>query len=461
MARTRWWALAVVVMAEFVVFLDIAVVNVALPEMTAELGLGSREIGLVVNAYQVVFGALLLLGGRIADALGRARVFLAGFGVFTAASLFAGLANDAAVLVTARAMQGLGAALLVPATTALIVALFSDQAERSRAFGIWGAMRAGGASSGSALGGVITQALGWEWIFLINVPIGIVVLLAGAKLLPQVPRDPEARPGIVAGLSATGGLLLLSVALAEGPASGWASPTTLASAAGATVLVTVFLGVQARSTHPLVPRRVLTRPVLGATVASLLYGASHIPMFLLLSFYLQESLALPPAAAGLALLPIGVVVMAASSLLVPRLLRARGSRSTLLIGLGVLAAGLLLMAAAPRDGTYLINVLPAGLLAALGLACCFAGVTLPAVETVTAGDTGIASGMVNSAQRIGSGLGVAMLVALPAAGPSPQSVPLVGAAALAALGMLAAAVILPRTVQSNSGPAAQAETVIR
>ncbi len=461
MVRTRWWALAVVVTAEFVVFLDIAVVNIALPEMTAELDLGSRGIGLVVNAYQVVFGALLLLGGRIADTFGRARVFLAGFGVFTVASLFAGLANDAAVLVTARAAQGLGAALLVPATTALIVALFSDPAERSRAFGIWGAMRAGGASSGGALGGVITQALGWEWIFLINVPIGIVVLLAGARLLPHLSRDPEARPGIVAGLSATGGLLLLSIALAEGAESGWVSPLTLASAAGATVLITMFLSVQAGSTHPLVPRRVLTRPVLGSTVASLLYGASHIPMFLLLSFYLQDSLALSPAAAGFALLPIGVVVMGASTLLVPRLLRTFGSRNTLLIGLGVLTAALLLMAAGPRDGTYLINVLPAGLLAAVGLACCFAGVMLPAVETVNASDTGIASGMVNSAQRIGSGLGVAVLVALPSAGPSPQAVPFVAAAGLAALGMLAAAVILPRAASPRRGAAGQAESVAR
>lgn len=443
MAR-RWWALALVVVAEFVVFLDIAIVNIALPTISTELGLDAGGIGLVVDAYQVVFGGLLLLGGRIADTLGRTRVFLTGFGVFTAASLVAGLAGSGGVLIAARAAQGLGAALLVPATTALVVALFPDERERRRAFGIWGAMRAGGASSGAALGGVLTQTLGWEWIFLVNVPIGIAVLLAGPALLPALARDAAVRPGVAAAITGTGGLLLLSAAVTEGPAAGWLSTPTLLAAGAAVALLVLFVMVERRSARPLVPTRVLNRTVVATTAVSLLYGASHIPLFLFLSFHLQQALALDALAAGIAMLPIGLTVMAVSVLLVPPVMARFGARATLAAGLGLLTAGLLLLARAPEGGSYLVDVLPAGLLAAFGLAACFAGVTLPAVTAVADGDTGLAAGLVNSAQRIGSGLGVAALVTLPAIGPSAQTVPFLAAAGLAVLGLFTVLAALPR-----------------
>lgn len=444
----RWWALGLVVTAEFVVFLDIAIVNIALPTMADELELGRAQVGLVVNAYQVVFGGLLLLGGRLADAVGRTRVFLTGFGVFTAASLAGGLAGSGEALVAARALQGLGAALLVPSITALIVAMFTQERERRRAFGIWGAMRAGGASSGAALGGVITQTLGWEWIFLINVPIGLCVLIAGPILLPRLARDPTARPSALAAITGTGGLLLLSAAVAGGPASGWLGTPTVVSAVTALVLLGLFAVAEGRAAQPLVPRRVLNPTVIATTVASLFYGASHIPLFLFLSFYLQGSLGHSPLVAGVALLPIGVLVMAASSLAVPQALERLGARNTLGAGLGLLAVSLVLLARAPQDGTYLFDVLPAGVLAALGLAACFTSLTLPAVTAVADSDTGTASGLVNSAQRIGSGLGVAVLVTLPAAGPNLQSLPFLAAAALAALGLITAVSMLPAEVPS-------------
>lgn len=327
----RWWALTLVVAAEFVVFLDIAIVNVALPTMRTDLDLGAGEVSLVVDSYQVIFGGLLLVGGRIADFFGRKRVFLLGFGIFTIASLGAGLATSGALLIASRAVQGLGAALLVPATTALIVAVFQDERERSKAFGIWGAMRAGGASSGAALGGLITQALGWEWVFLINVPIGIAVLLAGPALLPHLDSDPGARPGFVGALLGTGGLLVLSAAFVEAPSAGWTDPLTLGLTAAGVLLLVLFTVLQARSSNKLVPGRVLTRTVVATTTVSLLYGASHIPLFLLLSFYLQNSLRYEPLLAGAAMLPVGLVVMASSATLVPRLMSRFGARHTLLL----------------------------------------------------------------------------------------------------------------------------------
>ncbi|CAM03391.1 EmrB/QacA subfamily drug resistance transporter [Saccharopolyspora erythraea NRRL 2338] len=440
----RWWALTLVVAAEFVVFLDIAIVNVALPTMRTDLDLGAGEVSLVVDSYQVIFGGLLLVGGRIADFFGRKRVFLLGFGIFTIASLGAGLATSGALLIASRAVQGLGAALLVPATTALIVAVFQDERERSKAFGIWGAMRAGGASSGAALGGLITQALGWEWVFLINVPIGIAVLLAGPALLPHLDSDPGARPGFVGALLGTGGLLVLSAAFVEAPSAGWTDPLTLGLTAAGVLLLVLFTVLQARSSNKLVPGRVLTRTVVATTTVSLLYGASHIPLFLLLSFYLQNSLRYEPLLAGAAMLPVGLVVMASSATLVPRLMSRFGARHTLLLGLGLLAVALLALARAPHDGgSYFVDVLPAGVVAAVGLSCCFSGVTVPAVESVADQDTGIASGLVNSAQRIGSGLGVAVLLPLPAAGFNPQTTALVGAAVFAALGALVAMTAIP------------------
>jgi EmrB/QacA subfamily drug resistance transporter len=440
----RWWALTLVVVAEFVVFLDIAIVNVALPTMRSDLNLGAGEVSLVIDSYQVIFGGLLLVGGRVADFFGRKRVFLLGFGIFTVASLGAGLATSGTLLIISRAVQGLGAALLVPATTALIVALFQDERERSKAFGIWGAMRAGGASSGAALGGIITQGLGWEWVFLINVPIGIAAVVAGPALLPRLTADPTARPGFIGALYGTAGLLVLSAAFVEAPNAGWTNPLTLGLTATGVLLLALFAVVQARSSNKLVPGRVINRTVVATTTVSFLYGASHIPLFLLLSFYLQNSLQYEPLLAGVAMLPIGAVVMTSSSVLVPRLMRRSGPRITLLLGLGLLAVGLLVLARAPHvGGNYFVDVLPAGLLAAVGLSCCFSGVTVPAVESVADQDTGIASGLVNSAQRIGSGLGVAVLLPLPVVGFNPQTTAFVGAATFAALGALVAVSAIP------------------
>jgi len=408
----RLLALLVLTAAEFVVFLDIAIVNVALPEIGRDLDLG-EELAWVVNAYQVTFGGVLLLGGRLADLVGRRRMFLIGLALFTAASLGAGLAASGAILIAARLAQGLGAALVVPAALALLVTVFSEAEDYRRAFGVWSAMRSGGASLGGALGGILTQALGWPWIFLINVPVGVAVLVLGLAVLPERRTPAAARLDIIGAATVTAGALLIVYGIVRLAERGTGSGGAVAALVAAALLLAVFVRHEARAEAPLVPLGIFRSGDLqGATLASLLFGAAHVPMFLFISLYLQLVLGYSALATGLALLPIGIVVIGASLLIMPRVLARFGVKRLLIGGLLLLALGIGLLATGPTNSSYVLNVLGPGVIIALGLAGCFGGVTIPAVEAVEPDDAGLASGLVNSVQRIGSGIGVAVLTAV-------------------------------------------------
>lgn len=396
-------------------FLDIAVVNIALPEIQRGLGFSEAKLSWVVNAYQILFGGFLLLGGRASDLLGQRRIFLSGLAVFTAASLLAGLAWSPEALVVARLLQGLGAAFVVPAGLALISTVFSGTGDYDRAFGVWGAMRAAGASSGVALGGILTQFLGWPSIFLINVPIGILILLLGPLFLPEFRAGEQASFDLAGAATATGGLLLAVYGLVEMPQAGWSSIRTFGLLSLAIALLVIFVLVESRSQDPLVPLDVFRlRNLSGASATSLLVGASHVPMFFFLSLYLQQVLGYGALQAGLAALPIGLVNLTVSTLLMPKVLRRFGPKTPLVAGLALLASGLVLFARLPLEAGYLRDVFPASMVVAFGLSGAFIGVTLPAIEAVGPARKGLASGLVNATQRIGSALGVGVLATVAA-----------------------------------------------
>ncbi|MFI7444721.1 MFS transporter [Nonomuraea indica] len=396
---------------ELVVFLEVSIVNVALPAIGATLAIGETGLAWVVNAYQLTFGGFQLVGGRAADVLGRRRMFQAGLVLFTGGSLMCGLAPDAGTLLAGRAVQGIGAALVVPAELALLAAIFTEPAVHRRAFGVWSAMAAAGAASGVALGGILTEGAGWPWIFLINVPIGVVALLAGPRLLP--PDGPLAtgaggpRPDLVGALAGTGTLLAIVFLASELPARGWDALTAVAAAATA-ALAAVFAVRQRRHPQPILPPALLRqRDVRAGTVANALVGAAHVPAFVLLSLMLQEVMGYSAIAAGFAVLPIAVVNMVTARTVVPWALGRLGPRVVLAAGMGLLMLGLAGYALLlhPAAG-FLTAVLPPGLAFAVGLPAVFVASTSPAVRAAPEDQKGAASGLLNTAQRLGAALGV-------------------------------------------------------
>lgn len=409
-------ALLLLTSVELVVFLDVSIVNVALPAIGAALGLTVVGLAWVGTAYQVTFGGFQLSAGRATDVLGRRRLFQAGLVVFTLGSLLAGLAAWPWLLLAARALQGVGAAILVPAELSLLTVMFTEPAAYRRAFGWWSAMGAVGAAGGVVLGGVIVELLSWHWIFLINVPIGIAGLAASRRLLPADDVRPliTARqrldlPGIATG---TGALLLLVYAItvaAEGRMD------ALSSVLGATgiLLAVGFVVVERRSADPLLPFRFFRIPdVTGSTLANVVVGAAHVPAFVFLALYFQKVQGYSALASGLAVLPVAVGNLLVSRLVVPRVLAWLGPRMLLTLGMGFMAAGLTLLSRMPVDADFVSNYLPGALLFAAGLPAVFVSATLPAVKAVAENETGVVSGVVNTAQRIGAGLGVAVLAAL-------------------------------------------------
>ncbi|WP_431964622.1 MFS transporter [Nocardia sp. bgisy134] len=406
--------LLLITVVELVVFLDTTVLNVALPAIGADLGLGEAGLGWVTNAYLLAFGGFMLLGGRAADLIGPRRVFTGGLVVFTAASALAGFADSAALLIAARALQGVGAAVLIPAQLALLTASFTAQAARNRAFGVWSAMGAAGAAIGTAVGGPLTDAFGWPSIFLVNVPVGLVAL-AGTRLLPPDtarPAEGLRRLDIPGAITGTTALLLIGYAIGA-----LGSPGTRAIAAGLLVLgmalLAGFVVVEARSPHPLMPLRLFTiRQVSGSAVVNALVGAAHVPTFALLALYLQNSQDYSPTRSGLAVLPVAAVNILASRTLIPYLMDRLGAARVLALGLGLQALAMGWFARLPAHADYPIDILPGAILLGIGLPAAFVGVTAPAVTSVDTADTGIAAGIVNTAQRVGSGLGVTALLLL-------------------------------------------------
>lgn len=463
----RWVALLLLTAVEFILLLDTSIVNVALPTIKAALHFSEADLAWIPNVYQLVFGGFLLLGGRAADLFGRRRLFLAGLALFTVGSLLAGLAPTAALLLIARAAQGVGAALVIPAEQSLLVTIFTDPAEFNRAIGIWGALGAAGGATGLALGGILTQFAGWPWIFLINVPIGVVVLLLAPSLLPESRAEGGAahRLDIAGAIAVTLALLLLAYTLVEAPQAHWSLFQVSGALLLTILLLAAFVGIEARAVAPLVPLRVFTiRNLNGANLVSLLVGAAHAPLFFFLSLYLQQVLGYSPLDTGVALLPIALASIATAALLLSRALNHVGAKAVLVGGMSLLAVGIALFARVPLHADYLRDILPASLIVAIGLPAAFAGSNIPAVTAVAESETGLASGMVNTLQRFGSGLGIAGLAILASAvvgaggqGAAPSAlapglrVAFLGAAALALLGAVLALALIQQPKQARGG----------
>jgi EmrB/QacA subfamily drug resistance transporter len=405
--------LAIACLGQFMVILDVAIVTVALPAMRADLGFSATGLQWVVNAYTLTFAGFLLLGGRAADLFGRRRVFIAGLALFTAASLACGLAPGPETLVAARAVQGLGAAVLSPATLTILTTTFTEPRERARALGIWSAALAGGGATGALLGGILTDTLSWRWIFLVNVPVGIAGIVAARAALSE--RRGEGARGLdVAGaVLVTGALTALVYGLVRTDVVGWASPQTAAALGVAAVLMAAFVAVETRlADSPLVPLRMLRRPALaGANLAMLCVGGSMFAMWYFASLYLQGVLGESPLQAGLAFLPASLSVIAGAQA-GARLVSRVGSRQVLIVAPLIIAAGLAWMSQVSADGAYATDMLGPIVIAAFGLGLSFPSATYAATAGVPPRDAGLASGLVNSTRQIGGAVGLALLATI-------------------------------------------------
>jgi EmrB/QacA subfamily drug resistance transporter len=410
-----WLVLVLVGLAQFMVVLDATIVNVALPSIQRGLHFSTANLQWVVNAYTLSFGGFLLLGGRAADLFGRQRLFLIGLALFSAASLLNGLATSAGVLVAGRALQGVGGALVSPAALSIITTTFADGRERTRALGVWSAIAVGGGAVGLLLGGVLTDLVSWQWVFFVNVPVGAAAFALSARYVPES-RSPGVHRGIDVGgaVSITGGLLLLVYAIVNAQSSGWLSGQTLGLAGVAVALLAGFVLIESRHRSPLIRLGILrTRSLAGADLVMLLVAAGMFGMFFFASLYVQGVLGYSPLKAGLAFLPVtaGIVTGAGLS---QQLIRRAGVRATAMIGMSLAAIGLLVLSRVPVDGSYLANLLPGLLTMAVGMGLTFVPITLIATTNVDAGDAGLASGLLNSAQQIGGALGLAVLATLAA-----------------------------------------------
>jgi EmrB/QacA subfamily drug resistance transporter len=444
--RRSWATLAVVALAQFMVILDATVVNVALPSIGAALGFAAADLQWVVTAYVLFTGGLMLLGGRATDLLGRRTVFLAGLLVFTSASLASGLAWSPTALVVARAIQGIGAALLVPAALAIVTTTY-EGAQRRTALAVWGALGSAGAAAGVLLGGVITTVLGWEWVFFVNVPVGLGVGLAALRLVSAGGARRETRLDLRGALAVMAGLVTLVYALDGAPQHGWGSARTLALLGVAAALLAAFAVVERRGADPLVPASTWrARPLIAS--AAIMLGATGILVgaFFLNTLYMQRVLGDSALETGLAFLPLAVVILLAAHI-AAHLLEQVGSRVVVLVGAALMAGGALLLAAAPDRASYLQDLLPGLLVLGLGVGLTFVAASVTAMAEVSHEQAGLASGLMTTAHELGAALGVAVLsaVALSASGGFAvgYGVGFLAAAAIAAVLALVALVAVP------------------
>jgi len=430
--RSRWLALLIVCLGDLMIVLDVTIVGVALPSIRQDLDFSETSLAWVVNAYLLTFGGFLLLGGRLGDLFGHRRLFVIGIGLFTSASLACGLASSQAWLIGARAVQGLGGAIVSAVALSLIVTLFTEPAERAKAMGVFGFVAAGGGSIGVLLGGIITDALAWNWIFLVNVPIGIAVALASLAVLPGGRGfAPSTRLDIAGAVTVTASLMVAVYAIVNGNGVGWATTQTLGLLALSAALLGVFLVIEARVPEPLVPLRLFRlRNLSISSIVGVLWAAAMFAWFFLSALYLQLVLGYSPLEVGLAFLP-GNLIMALFSLgLSAKLVMRYGIRKPLGVGLSLAALGLLLFARAPVDGT-IADVLPSMILLGIGAGMAFNPVLLAAMGDVPQEEAGLASGVVNTAFMMGGALGLAVLASLAASRTS--SLEASGSGELAAL----------------------------
>lgn len=416
----RWKALGILSLAQFLIILDTSIIGVALPTIQQHFSFSQADLQWIFNAYVIVFGALLLLGGRLSDIIGQKRIFIIGFLTLTIASIIAGLAPSGIVLIIARALQGIGAALIAPSALSMVVSLFgNNRLEMNKAMGIWGASAPAGGTAGVFLGGIITAWIDWSWVFLINVPVGLAVVALTPKLLPKGVKQ-KGNIDYTGALSITGALVLLVYAIVTANDIGWMSVQTISLLSIAGLMFALFLTIQRRKKEPLIPLNIFRIPnLLASNIAMALLGASWIPMWFFLNLYLQQVLNYGPFESGLALLPMTVVIMVLMISTTPRLMSRFGIKRNLVIGLGLLAAGIAMFTLTPSNSsekntayTFMLYVLPASLIAALGMSLAYIPVLTAAISNAHKEQTGLASGLVNTSYQIGSALGLAIIVAV-------------------------------------------------
>ncbi|MET9671411.1 MFS transporter [Streptomyces sp. NPDC006475] len=408
----RWWALLVLATAQFMVIMDTSIIGVALPEMQRDLGFSPGDLQWVFNAYVIAFGGLLLLGGRLSDLLGARRVFVGGWVILTAGSVVAAAASTAWVEIVGRAVQGVGGALIAPASMTLLMMLFGhNPKELGKALALYGAAAPAGGTAGVFLGGVFTEWASWPWVFIIYIPIGVATV-AATGLLPAVARSRGA-VDVQGAVAVTGGLALAVFAIVRAPEIGWADVQTVVELAAAAALLVTFLVIQKSVKAPLMPLTVWRTPGLGiSNLAMALLGAAWIPMWYFLNLYLQQVLGYGAFASGAALLPMTGLLMIFMTLVTARLLGRFGAKPLIAGGLFVLAAGLLWLAAVEPTGTFVVDVLPASLVAATGMSLAYIPAMMSAISRVPQEQAGLASGIVNTTYQVGSALGLAALSAL-------------------------------------------------
>ena len=412
--RNRWLALIVLCLGTLMIVLDTTIVNVALPSIRTDLGFSQTSLAWVVNAYLLTFGGFLLLGGRLGDLYGHRRLFVSGIALFTLASLACGLANTQGLLETARAVQGVGGAIASAVSLSLTMTLFTETAERAKAMGIFGFVASGGGSIGVLLGGVLTNSLDWHWIFLVNVPIGVAVVALSFRLLPGGGgRAATGRLDIAGALTVTASLMLAVYAVVNGNQLGWTSGRTLGCLAGAAVLLASFLLIESRVAAPLVPLGLFRlRNVATANAVGVLWAAAMFAWFFMSALYLQLVLGYSPLRVGLAFLPANLIMGACSVGISAKLVMRFGIKPPLVVGLSVAAVGLVLFARAPVGGHFLVDVLPSMILLGFGAGIAFNPVLLAAMSDVAPEESGLASGVVNTAFMMGGALGLAVLASI-------------------------------------------------
>ena len=408
--RRKWLALILLAAAQFVVVLDASIVNVALPSIGKDLGISNADLSWVVNAYTLFFGGFLLLGGRMADLLGRRRVFMGGLILFALASLAGGLAQNDVQLIAARAVQGLGAAILSPAALSIVTTTFTEGAERNKALGIWGAVAGSGGAAGVLLGGVLTDALSWEWVLFVNVPIGLVAAALAPSLLADTRDTDRHRSFDAAGAFAiTAGLSILVYALVDAEDAGWGSTQTVVLLALAAVLQLAFVAIERRTTAPLVPFAIFKlRTLTASNVIGLLIGMALFSMFFFVSLYMQNVLGFDALETGLAYLPLALTIIVSAGV-ASQLVTRLGFKPVLMAGLLLVAVGLVWFGQVSVGGSYVGDVLFPSIIAGAGLGFSFVPVTIGAVAGTKEQESGLASGLINTSQQIGGALGLAVL----------------------------------------------------
>ncbi|MGH3071179.1 MAG: MFS transporter [Gaiellaceae bacterium] len=415
-SRTRWLALYILCLGDLMIVLDVTIVGVALPSIREDLGFSETSLAWVVNAYLLTFGGFLLLGGRLGDLFGHRKLFASGIALFTLASLACGLSTSQEMLVAARAIQGLGAAVVSAVALSLMMTLFTEAGDRAKAMGIFGFVASGGGSIGVLLGGVLTDVLNWHWIFLVNVPVGVLVLVLTLKLVPASPGVAAAgRLDVAGAVTVTVALMLAVYAIVNGNQNGWASAETLGFLGAGVVLLAIFLGIEARVRAPLVPLFLFKlRNVAVSNIVGVLWAGAMFAWFFLSALYLQLVLGYSPLQVGLAFLPGNLVMGILSVGISAKLVMRYGIRKPLAFGLLVAGLGLIWFARAPVDGNFLVDVLPSMILLGLGAGTAFNPVLLAAMSDVEPSEAGLASGVVNTAFMMGGALGLAVLASLAA-----------------------------------------------